>query len=374
MDRRAARRRARAGPRHERLAAGVPSSCSALARRAGACSSSGRPTTGRSRSSRRHGASSPRSRIDEDGLDVDELERCRRAGRRPRSSTRSRPSRTRAGVTLSPSAAARLARARREPVAARARGRPVRARPLRGRTAPELFELEGGEHVMYGSSFSKTVAPGLRVGYVLVPAELAGELEALAASTYISPALLAQATRATSSCAAGCFEPNLERVCGLLRERRDAMLEALERELGGRARLEPARGRLLPLARASGGDRRGRAARSARGEAGVTFVQGPDFGGRSELRRALRSASSRRTRSREGVARLGAASGARRRRRSSCDSRIPPSSPIARPSRISQISEIVRGGEHEVRRATCVVVLERRTRSRTRSPPAGARA
>ena len=34
----------------------------------------------------------------------------------------------------------------------------------------------------------------------------------------------------------GNFEPNLERVSGLLRARRDAMLAALERELEGTAR------------------------------------------------------------------------------------------------------------------------------------------
>ena len=68
---------------------------------------------------------------------------------------------------------------------------------------------------MYSSSFSKTIAPGLRVGYAIVPEALASELEDLVASTYITPALLAQAT-VYEFLRRGLFEPNLERVRGLL--------------------------------------------------------------------------------------------------------------------------------------------------------------
>src|SRR5919201_2753084 len=39
--------------------------------------------------------------------------------------------------------------------------------------APTLFELAGGDGVVYASSFSKTVAPGVRVGYLVLPDELA---------------------------------------------------------------------------------------------------------------------------------------------------------------------------------------------------------
>jgi len=62
-----------------------------------------------------------------------------------------------------------------------------------GEAPPSLLELEGGERVIYASSFSKTVAPGARVGYFVLPAVLLGELESAIASTYISPAMLGQA-------------------------------------------------------------------------------------------------------------------------------------------------------------------------------------
>ncbi len=103
-----------------------------------------------------------------------------------------------------------------------------------GEAPPSLHELEGGDLVTYASSFSKTVAPGLRIGWFVLPADLARRLEERAVSTYISPPFVTQAT-VHELLARGAFESNLERIRGLLRGRRDAMLEALERELDGRA-------------------------------------------------------------------------------------------------------------------------------------------
>jgi DNA-binding transcriptional MocR family regulator len=146
-----------------------------------------------------------------------------------------------------------------------------------GEPLPSLFELEGGTHVMYSSSFSKTVAPGVRVGYAILPAELAAALVEEVASTYITPALLSQAT-VHEFVRRGLFEPNLERVRGLLQARRDAMLEALDEHLAGEASWNrPEGGYFLWLELPEGtdaGELLGRAE-----EAGVTFVKGADFGG-----------------------------------------------------------------------------------------------
>jgi 2-aminoadipate transaminase len=80
---------------------------------------------------------------------------------------------------------------------------------------------------VHSSSFSKTVAPGVRVGYLVVPPDLAASIELLAGSTYITPVLLAEAT-VYEFVRTGRFEANLARVRDLLRARRDAMLGALE--------------------------------------------------------------------------------------------------------------------------------------------------
>ena len=95
-----------------------------------------------------------------------------------------------------------------------------------GEHLPSIESLGGTERVIFTSSFSKTVAPGLRVGYIVAPAAIASGLVAAASRTYISPSLLAQAAihHIVSS---GQFEPNVERVTGLMRERRDAMVEGL---------------------------------------------------------------------------------------------------------------------------------------------------
>ncbi|HKI90989.1 MAG TPA: PLP-dependent aminotransferase family protein [Gaiellaceae bacterium] len=154
-----------------------------------------------------------------------------------------------------------------------------------GTAPPLLFDLDraaggGGEHVAYASSFSKTIAPGLRVGYFVLPADLATQIEALAVSTYISPPFLTQAT-IHEFLRRGTFEPNLARVNGLLKARRDALLEALERELPEDATFtRPEGGYFVWVDVPSGPDTADLLPRAE--AAGVTFVKGADFfvGGR----------------------------------------------------------------------------------------------
>ena len=152
-----------------------------------------------------------------------------------------------------------------------------------GEPQPSLFALEGGERVVYTSSFSKTVAPGSRVGYFVLPSPLRAELEATSTSTYITPGLLGQAT-VYEFIRRGNFDSNLARVRDLLRARRDAMLEALEAELGdtGAAWSRPQGGYFvwLDVPGADAGELLGRST-----EAGVTFVPGTDFGGAASAAR-----------------------------------------------------------------------------------------
>jgi DNA-binding transcriptional MocR family regulator len=174
-----------------------------------------------------------------------------------------------------------------------------------GEAPPSLFDLAGREGVIYSSSFSKTVAPGVRVGYFVLPEDLARTVEVMAVSTYITPVLLAEAA-VYEFLRRGAFEPNLERVRGLLRARRDAMLESLEHELGERATWSRPEGGYflwldLPV------DAAGLLARAE--AAGVTYVKGTDFflpgeGGERSARLAFSFASPDEIR--EGVRRLAA--------------------------------------------------------------------
>jgi len=159
-----------------------------------------------------------------------------------------------------------------------------------GDPQPTLFELDGGEGVAYSSSFSKTVAPGLRVGYLVLPERLARSVESLAASTYIAPTLLSQAT-VHEFVRRGHLERSLARVTQLLRVRRDALLDALDEEFAGSGARwsRPEGGYFLWLDLAPGTNSRGLLHAAER--AGVSFVAGPDFfpwagGGRSSARLA----------------------------------------------------------------------------------------
>jgi len=153
-----------------------------------------------------------------------------------------------------------------------------------GEPLPTVFELAGGENVAYSSSFSKTVAPGLRVGYLVLPAALAERVVAAATASYITPALLPQAT-VYEFLRRGSFEPNVERINGLLRERRDAMIAALERHLPEATWEVPQGGYFVWVELPEGV-----AAADLRAE-GVTFVPGTDFfcgpGGERALRLAF---------------------------------------------------------------------------------------
>ena len=175
-----------------------------------------------------------------------------------------------------------------------------------GVALPTLHELEGGERVVYSSSFSKIVAPGVRVGYLVLPEALAGRVEAVATSTYISPALLSQAT-VYEFLRRGLLDRNLGLVRSLLKARRDALLDALDEHLGGTGARwnRPEGGYFLWLDLPEGVDSETLLANAER--IGVTFVPGPDFfprggGGRSAARLAFSFASPAQLR--DAVARL----------------------------------------------------------------------
>lgn len=100
-----------------------------------------------------------------------------------------------------------------------------------GEPLPALFDLSGGRSI-YSSSFSATIAPGLRVGFFVLPEALADQLGELAASMYITPVLLAQAT-VYEFIARGALEAHVGRLREALKARRDALLAAFEANLPG---------------------------------------------------------------------------------------------------------------------------------------------
>ncbi|HEY0416971.1 MAG TPA: PLP-dependent aminotransferase family protein [Gaiellaceae bacterium] len=214
---------------------------------------------------------------DEDGLDPDALEAALRSGAAPAFlyliPTFQNPS----GRTLPEERRRRVVELAREHDLLVLEDDPYGLVRYEGDPLPSLFDLSDGE-VAYSSSFSKTIAPGLRVGWFVFPEALARQIEATATATYITPVLLGQAT-VHEFLRRGLFEPNLERVRGLLGARRDAMVAAIDRDLPGVRRSRPEGGYFLwvDLDGIDAGELLGRAE-----GAGVTFVKGTDFGGPPE--------------------------------------------------------------------------------------------
>jgi DNA-binding transcriptional MocR family regulator len=249
-----------------------------------------------------HGVETTPVSMDEEGLDPDALADVLRGGRKPAFLYTIPTFQNPSGRTLSTERRHRLAELARDQELFVLEDDPYGLVRFDGKAPPTLFELEGGERVAYSSSFSKTIAPGLRVGYFILPPGLEHELEALATSTYITPVLLGQAT-VFEFLRRGNFEPNLERVTGLLRARRDAMLEALESELPDARWSRPQGGYFIWLELPEGADAGALLERAT--AAGVTFVPGMDFGGASNTARLAFSFVSP-DEIREGVRRLAA--------------------------------------------------------------------
>jgi 2-aminoadipate transaminase len=244
-----------------------------------------------------------------DGIDLDALEAELQQGPKPAFlyviPTFQNPS----GRTLGTEGRGRLARLAAEHDLLVLEDDPYGLVRFEGDAPPTLHELDGGERVIYSSSFSKTVAPGVRVGYLVLPEPLAAAVEAVATSTYISPSFLSQAT-VHEFLRRGALSRNLDLVRSLLQARRDALLEALERHFAaaGARWNRPEGGYFLWLELPDGTDSVG-LFEAATG-VGVSFVPGPDFfprgeGGRSAARLAFSFASPASIA--DGVARLASA-------------------------------------------------------------------
>lgn len=165
--------------------------------------------------------------MDDEGLDLDALDAELRSRPEPPSFLYTIPTfQNPSGRTLSSERRARLVEIVRAHELAVLEDDPYGLVRFEGAAPPSLFELEGGSLVTYTSSFSKTVAPGVRTGYFVLPTSEAAAFEERAVSTYISPPFLPEAI-VWEFVRRGEFEPNLERVREELRARRDAMLSAL---------------------------------------------------------------------------------------------------------------------------------------------------
>ena len=121
-----------------------------------------------------------------------------------------------------------------------------------GAPLPALQGLDPAR-VLYVGTFSKTLAPGLRVAWIVVPDALVDAFAAARGVTSGGPSFPLQAALA-AFVAEGHFALHVRRASLRYRERRDALTGALERRLGGEVRVQGAATGLHVVARFDGDD------------------------------------------------------------------------------------------------------------------------
>ena len=94
------------------------------------------------------------------------------------------------------------------------------------RPSPNAMRAEDSENVIYLGSFSKTISPGLRVGWALVPPSLKEKLVIASESSILGPSNFTQLT-ISNYLASQPWRDQIASFCNLYRVRRDAMLESL---------------------------------------------------------------------------------------------------------------------------------------------------
>jgi DNA-binding transcriptional MocR family regulator len=139
---------------------------------------------------------------------------------------------------------------------------------------PRLYDLPSDAKIVLARSFSKTVSPGLRVGYLVLPDDLAARIEKRANDSYISPSLLGNAI-VHQYISDGYLEPGIAHARAELARRCGLMVDAIERHLPDAEFTAPEGGYFLWVR--IPGENTAELAAAAK-EAGVTFVAGREFG------------------------------------------------------------------------------------------------
>jgi 2-aminoadipate transaminase len=224
--------------------------------------------------------------LEEDGIDVGALAEALEGGARPKLAHVIPNFHNPAGYTTSLGKRRRLVELAREHDFVLFEDDPYVDIRFSGDPLPTMLSLDGGERVVYASSFSKTVCPGIRVGYLAGPEALIFGIQALATTTYISPSMVSQAIVA-EFWRSGGLDRSIETVKAALRERADTLCAALERELPEARFRRPDGGYFLWVELPEDSDVD--TLFTAAGERGVTFVKGSDFlleGGKNAFRLA----------------------------------------------------------------------------------------
>jgi 2-aminoadipate transaminase len=148
-------------------------------------------------------------------------------------------------------------------------------RPLRyeGQDAPTLWSLAPAR-VLHVSSFSKLLAPGLRLGYAVGPPGAIATLAEWAVDSYIGPVLPTQGM-VYEYCRRGLLAPNIERLKEVYHPRLKTVLSALEQQLSPATWTRPEGGFYIGVTLPEGNDVANLRARAE--EVGLKLSDGRGF-------------------------------------------------------------------------------------------------
>jgi DNA-binding transcriptional MocR family regulator len=211
--------------------------------------------------------------LEPDGIDVAAVERLLADGLRPKLAHIIPNFQNPAGYTLSREKRERLLQLAGEYDFTIFEDDPYVALRFEGESLPRMLDLDPS-HVVYASSFSKTVCPGIRVGYLVGPVELIGRIRVLATNTYISPSMVSESI-VNQFCRSGALDRSIETVKAALQSRASTLAAALTRELPEARFVAPQGGYFMWIELPEGADVEAIFAEAK--DRGVLIVKGTDF-------------------------------------------------------------------------------------------------
>jgi DNA-binding transcriptional MocR family regulator len=238
----------------------------------------------------------------EDGLDVDELRALLESGVRPKLAHVIPNYQNPAGVTLSLAKRQALLALAAEYDFTIFEDDPYADVRFRGEALPSMLSMDTTGAVVHASSFTKTVCPGVRVGYLIGPVSVIAEIAKRATNTYIAPSFVTEGI-VHEFCVSGDIDRSIATVCRALGEREALLAKALREHIPGVRFTEPDGGYFLWVELPDDVEVDLLVPEAAR--RGVAVVKGSDFlleGGQHALRLAYSAVTSEQVE--EGVRRL----------------------------------------------------------------------
>ncbi|GAA2330689.1 PLP-dependent aminotransferase family protein [Dactylosporangium salmoneum] len=223
-----------------------------------------------------------------DGLDIDELRALLESGVRPKLAHIIPNFQNPAGVTLSAEKRQALVALATEYGFTIFEDDPYADIRWRGEKLPSMLSQDTAGVVVHASSFTKTIAPGLRVGYLIGPQPTIAAIAKRATNLYISPSMVAEAIT-HQFCVSGDIGRSIAKVSATLGERARLLAEGLRKHVPDATFVEPDGGYFLWVELPDDIDTTELEKVAAR-DFGVAVVKGSDFlleGGRHAVRLAF---------------------------------------------------------------------------------------